>query len=110
MPEKPKARVAFDREHRLAGLDRGRDGIAHADAHDAPGADIDALARLIHVDDAAREVERVGAFVDQHRVRPLLDDRAQHAERAVVVHRHVVVHQARRHLGDVLVALRLDRR
>ena len=79
--------VAFDREHRLAGLDRGGDGIAHADAHDAPGADVEALARLIHVDDAAREIERVGAFVDQDGVGPLLDDGAQHAERAVVVHR-----------------------
>src|SRR5467141_3445288 len=32
-------RVAFDREHRLAGLYCRRDGIAHADAHHAPGAD-----------------------------------------------------------------------
>src|SRR5262249_57801399 len=48
--------IALDREHRLAGLDRGADGVAHADAHDAPGADVDALARLVHVDDAAREV------------------------------------------------------
>ena len=97
--------VAFDRQHRLAGLDGRADAIAHADAHDAPGADVDALARLIHVDDAAREIERVGAFVDQDGVRPLLDDGAQHAERAVIVHRRVVVHQPRRHLGDVLVAL-----
>ena len=29
-------------------------------------------------------------------------------ERAVIVHRRVVVHQARRHLGDVFLALRLD--
>ena len=79
--------VAFDREHRLAGLDRGGDRIAHADAHDAPGADVEALARLVHVDDAAREIERVGAFVDEDGVRPLLDDGAQHAERAVIVHR-----------------------
>ena len=81
--------VAFDREHGLAGLHRGRDGIAHADAHDAPGADVQALARLIHVDDAAREIERVGTFVDQDGIRPLHDDGAQGAERAVEVHRRV---------------------
>src|SRR5262249_35420683 len=100
--------VALDCEHRLAGLDRGANGVAHADAHHAPGADVDALARLVDVDDAAGEIERVGAFVDQDGVRPLLDDGAQHAERAVVVHRRIVVHQPRRHLGDVLVALRRD--
>src|SRR6267378_5217447 len=78
-------RVAFDGEHRLAGLDGGCDRIAHADAHHAPGADVQALARLIHVDDAAREIERVGAFIDQNGIRPLFDDGAQRTERAVVV-------------------------
>src|SRR5262245_63958334 len=48
--------VAFDREHGFAGLDRGRDGKAHADAHDAPGTDVEPLARLVHVDDAAGEI------------------------------------------------------
>ena len=67
------------------------------------------LARLVHVDDAAGEVERVGAFVDEDGVGPLLDDGAEHAERAVIIHRRVVVHQPRRHLGDVLVALLGDR-
>src|SRR5579883_2818549 len=100
--------VAFDRQHRLSGLDRGADRVAHADAHDAPGADVDALARLVDVDDAAGEVERIGALVDEDRVRPLLDDGAQHAELPVIVHRRVVVHQPRRHLGDVVVALRRD--
>src|SRR5213075_2089719 len=65
-------RVAFDGEHRLAGLNRRSDCITHTDAHDAPSADVDALARLIDVDDAAREIERVGALVDEDRVRPLL--------------------------------------
>src|SRR6476646_9552874 len=55
--------VAFDREHGFAGFDGGRDGETHPDAHDAPGADVQALARLIHVDDAARAIEGVGAFV-----------------------------------------------
>src|SRR5687767_10721119 len=54
--------VALDRDHRLLGRDRRGDAVAHADAHDAPGADVDALPRLVHVDDRAREVERVGAF------------------------------------------------
>src|SRR4029450_10653824 len=67
---KAEGRVAFDREHRIAGFDGRRNRIAHADAHDAPRADIDALARLVHVDHAAGEVERVGAFVDGDRVRP----------------------------------------
>src|SRR6185312_16582223 len=51
-----EGRVAFHAQHRLAGLDRGGDGVAHADAHDAPGADVDALARLVDVDDAPGEV------------------------------------------------------
>src|SRR6267142_5622951 len=104
----PEGAVAFDREHGLAGLDRSSDRKAHADAHDAPGADVQALARLVHVDDAAREIERVGAFVDEDRVRPLLDDGAQCTERAVVIHRRLVVHQPRRHLGDVFFPLRID--
>src|SRR5581483_7211194 len=100
-----ECRVAFDRQHLVAGFDGRRDRLAHADAHDAPGADVEPLAGLVDVDHAARQVERVGAFVDQDRLGPLLDDGAQHAERAVIVHRVVVVHQARRHLGDVLLAL-----
>ena len=60
-------------------------------------------------DDAAREIERVGAFVDEDGVGPLLDDGAQHAERSVIVHRRIVVHQPRRHFGDVVVLLGLDR-
>ena len=56
------------------------------------------------VDDAAREVECVGAFVDEDGVGPLRDDRPQHAERAVVVHRHVIVDEARRHLRDIVLA------
>src|SRR5262245_42189464 len=101
-----KGAVAFDREHRLAGLDRRRDGNAHADAHDAPGTDFQALCRLVHVDDAAGEIERIGALVDQHGVRPFLDDGAQRTERAVKIHRRRVVHEPRRHLGDVFFFFR----
>src|SRR5213592_4238127 len=75
--------VALDRDHGLAADHGGGDGKAHADAHHAPGADVQPLARLVHVDDAAREVERGGALVDEHRVRVGLDDVAHHSERAV---------------------------
>ena len=61
-----------------------------------------------HVDRAARQVERVGAFVDEDRIRPLFDDGAQGAERAVEVHGRSGAHQPRRHLGDVFLAFRLD--
>src|SRR5579871_3157172 len=76
---KAERAVAFDCEHGEAGFDGGRDRLAHADAHDAPGADVEPLAGLVDVDHATREVERVGAFVDEDGVRPLLDDGAQDA-------------------------------
>src|SRR6478672_9254838 len=69
--------IAFDREHGFAGLDRRSDGKAHPDAHDAPCADIQALARLVHINNTAREIERVGALVYEDRIRTLLDDGAQ---------------------------------
>src|SRR6478609_1553967 len=69
---KAEGTVALDGEHRLAGFDGGGDRGAHADAHHAPGADVEPLARLVHVDHAAREVERVGAFVDEDGVGPFL--------------------------------------
>src|ERR1700730_13906034 len=104
-----KRAVALDGEHGFAGLDRSRNGIAHADAHHTPGADVEPLARLIHVDDAAGEIERVGAFVDEDGIGPLLDDGPQCTERTVVIHRRSIVHQPRRHLGDVLISLGFDR-
>src|SRR5207249_1279531 len=54
--------VPLDRDHLLLRDHGGGDAVTHADPHDAPGADVDALPRLVHVDDAAREVERVGAL------------------------------------------------
>src|SRR6187402_2335402 len=51
----PKGAVAFYRQYRFARFDGGRHGEAHADAHDAPRANVEALARLIHVDRAARQ-------------------------------------------------------
>src|ERR1700677_3280488 len=49
--------VALDGEHRFSGLHSRGDRIAHADAHYAPGADIQALPWLIHVDHAAGLVQ-----------------------------------------------------
>src|SRR6202040_274213 len=48
--------VAFHRKHGLSGFDGRRNGETHADPHHAPGADVQALARLVHVDDAAGEI------------------------------------------------------
>src|SRR3990172_3260061 len=70
--------VALDRDHRLPADHGGRDGKAHADAHHAPCADVQPFPRLVHVDDAAGEVQRVGAFVDQDGVRVGPDDVAHH--------------------------------
>src|SRR5215470_7833856 len=100
--------VALDREYGFAGLYRGRDGKAHADPHHAPGADVEALARLVHVDDTAREIERISAFVDQNSIRPFFDDGPKGAERAVIVHRRGILHEAWRHLCDVFFLLGID--
>src|SRR5262249_26348350 len=81
---------------------------AHADAHHAPGADVQAFARLVNVDDAAGEIEGVGAFVDEDGIRPLLDDGPQRTKGAVIVHWRRILHQPRRHLGDVLFLPGID--
>src|SRR5262249_56445218 len=65
-----KGAVAFHCEHRLASFHRSRDSKSHADAHDAPGTDVQTLARPVHVDDAPPEIERVGAFVYEDGIRP----------------------------------------
>src|SRR5262249_45642384 len=54
--------VALDREHGFAGLYRCRDRKARADTHDAPGADVQAFARLVDGEDATGEGDGVGAF------------------------------------------------
>src|SRR3954469_459706 len=103
-----KGAVAFDGEHGFAGLDGGSDGKSHADAHDAPRADVEPLARLIHVYHATGEIERVGAFVDEDRIRTLFDYGAQCTKRAVIIHRRFIIHQPWRHFGDVVFPLRID--
>src|SRR3546814_8176835 len=61
------------------------------------------------VDRTAREVERVGAFVDQDGVRPLLDDGAQRAQRAVIVHRRFVVHErSEEHTSELQSLMRIS--
>src|ERR1700694_3462876 len=85
--------VALDRDHLLAADHRRRDRKAHTDAHDAPGADVQPLARLVHVHDAAREVERVRPLVDEDGIRICLDDVAHDVQRAVEVPRRGVLGQ-----------------
>src|SRR5262249_41153995 len=103
-----KGAVAFDREHGFAGLDCCCDGKAHSDAHDTPGADVKPFAWLVHVDNPASEIERVGAFVDEDGIRSLFDNGSQRTERAVEVHRCRVLYQPRSHLGDVLFPFPFD--
>src|SRR6185369_6210031 len=95
--------VALDGNYRLAARHRRGDGIAHADAHDAPGAHAQALARLVHVHDAAREIERVGTFVHEVCVGTRLDRIADHVQCALEIHRRRVLVQRLRHLREVLV-------
>src|SRR5271163_2935420 len=52
--------VAFDGDHGLAANDSRADGVTHADAHYAPRSAVQTFARLVHVDDIATEIERVG--------------------------------------------------
>src|SRR5258706_13173080 len=93
-----KGRVPFDSEHRLAGFNGRADCKAHADAHHAPGADVETFAWLVHVDNATREVERVRAFVHQDGVRPLLYHGAERPKRPMKLHRSRVLLELRRHL------------
>ncbi len=107
MPENPKALSPTTASTRLPV------SIAAAIAKPVPmpmtphGTDVETLARLVDVDDAARQIEGVGAFVDEDRIRPLLDDGTQRTKRGVEIHRHRVVSQPRRHLGDVFFLLAL---
>ena len=93
----------------MAGLDCRRNGGTHADTHDTPGANVEPFARLVHVDDRAREIQRIGTLVHQDRIGALLDDGLQHAQRTMKIHRRIVVHQLRRHLGDIGLDLGPDR-
>jgi len=84
---KAECAVAFDRENGLAGFNSGGDRRSHANAHHAPGADIEALSWLVHVDDRASEIEGVGALIHQDGIGPLFDHPLQRAEGGGVIHR-----------------------
>ena len=99
----PEGTVAFDGDDRFARLNGRRNSEPHADTHHAPGADIEALARLVHVDDRAGVIERVGALVHDHRIGTRLDDVTDHPQCAVEVHRRRALRERRRHLGKVLL-------
>jgi hypothetical protein len=53
---KAECAVALDRDHGITGLDRGGDGVAHADTHHAPGSRVEPVSRRLHVDDIAGQV------------------------------------------------------
>ena len=76
---------------------RCRDSLPHPNSHDAPSTNVQPLTRFQYVDDRAREIERIGALINQHYIRSFRDHVAQHAQRTVIVHRHVIVLQPRRH-------------
>ena len=78
--------VALDGEDLLAAGDGCSYGIAHADAHHAPGAGVETEARTVHVDDVARVVERVGSLVHEVDVLVALHHIAHRLERVEVVH------------------------
>ena len=98
-----KSRVTFNSNHGFAGFHGGGDGKTHTDTHDAPSAHVQSLARLVHVDNTACEIQRIRTFIDQHGVRVGLDDVAHHIQRAVKVHRRRIFSQGLGHLGQVLI-------
>src|SRR6185312_9853929 len=95
--------VALDRDDRTTGFDGGGDGVAHADAHDSPGAAVEAVPRQVHVYDVAGEVEGVGALVDDVGLRVRPKHVADRSQRTVELHRVWIWGQSLRHLGGVLV-------
>src|SRR5271154_5133792 len=79
--------VALDGDDGLAARNSRADGIAHADAHHSPRSAVEAFARLVHVDDVAAEIERIGPFINDVDVRLVGEDIADRAKCAVKVHR-----------------------
>src|SRR3989442_16039251 len=84
---KAEGAVPFDGHDRLAADDGRADGVAHADAHNAPGAAIEAFARHAHVDDVAGDVQRVCPLVDEIDVRFIGEHAFDDAEGTVEIHR-----------------------
>src|SRR6516164_1522587 len=101
--------VTLDSYDGLAAYGSGGNGIAHADAHHAPGTDIEAPARLPHVNNVAREVECVGPFVDDINV-PLVGKHiTNRAERDREIHGMRIGAQLSRHAMLVLLLVLLER-
>ena len=78
--------VALDGYHLFVTGDSSSDGIAHADAHDAPSTRIESQARVIHADDVARVVKGVGALVHDVDVAVILHHITHRLEGVEVVH------------------------
>src|SRR5438132_2359932 len=95
--------VTYDGHDRLAADDGRADGVAHADAHHAPGAAIEAFARYAHVDDVAGDVQRVCPLVDEIDVRFIGEHAFDDAEGTVEIHRVGVGGEVGRHAVSVVL-------
>src|SRR6202040_561149 len=84
---KSESAVAFDGDDWSAGLDGRADRVAHADAHDSPGAAVEPVPGQPHVNHVAGEAERVGSFVDDVGLRVCANHVAYRAQRTVELHR-----------------------
>ncbi|CAI8392437.1 MAG: Uncharacterised protein [SAR116 cluster bacterium MED-G04] len=59
------------------------------------------MARAVNINDAAGEIQRVRAFIDEDRIRVIVDHFTQAAERTVVIHRHRVALEPSSHFFKV---------
>src|SRR5207302_1609225 len=103
-----KGAVALDRDDGLARHRGGADRVAHAYPHDAPGTAVEAVARHVHVDDVAAEIERVGALVDDVDIGMRGKRVADGAQGGRKIHRAGIGVEARRHALDVLLLALAD--
>src|SRR5207248_8695196 len=103
-----KGAVALDRDDGLARYRGGADRVAHADPHDAPGTAVEAMARHVHIDDVAAEIERVGALVDDVDIGMRGKRVADGAQGGRKIHRAGIGVEARRHALDVLLLALAD--
>src|SRR5438132_8105166 len=95
--------VTYDGHDPSTGHSGRGDGISHADAHHTPCTAIEALARLIHVDDVASEIESIGPLVDDGNVRFIREHIANRSEGTRETHRMWIGTQLRCHAGDILL-------
>src|ERR1700733_1880416 len=95
--------IALDGNDRFAARHGRADGIAHTDTHHAPGSTVEALARLVHVDNVAANIERVGAFIDNINLWFVVENVADRAKCAREVHGAGVGIEAGRHPFNVVL-------